>query len=114
MVFCVLAALAELALAGVCSFFTGRAGTGLLFASAAVFSTLYSAPPVRMKLRGWAANLTVAIPRGVLLKVAGWSLTASMFSVEAWYIGLIMGFFLLGATTTKDFSDITGDAAYGV
>ena len=86
----------------------------LLFIAAAVFSVLYSAPPARRKLRGWLANATVAIPRGVLLKVAGWSLAVSMVSLEAWYIGLILGLFLFGATTTKDFSDITGDATYGV
>ncbi|MDH5642322.1 MAG: UbiA family prenyltransferase, partial [Nitrospira sp.] len=33
---------------------------------------------------------------------------------EAWYIGLIMGLFLMGATTTKDFSDIEGDEAYQI
>jgi 4-hydroxybenzoate polyprenyltransferase len=103
-----------LLLAALCSSFTGRPDVLLLFIAAAVFSVLYSAPPVRMKLRGWLANGTVAIPRGVLLKVAGWSLCASMVSLEAWFIGLIMGLFLFGATTTKDFSDITGDAAYGV
>lgn len=103
-----------LVLAALCSSFTGRADVLVLFIAAAAFSVLYSAPPARMKMRGWLANATVAIPRGVLLKVAGWSLAASMISVEAWYIGLIMGLFLFGATTTKDFADITGDAAYGV
>jgi 4-hydroxybenzoate polyprenyltransferase len=107
-------ALGALVLAALCSSFTGRPDVLLLFIAASVFSVLYSAPPARMKMRGWLANATVAIPRGVLLKVAGWSLASSMLSVEAWYIGLIMGLFLFGATTTKDFSDITGDAMYGV
>lgn len=114
LLFSALAALGALILAALCSSFTGRPDVLLLFIAAAVFSVLYSAPPARMKLRGWLANATVAIPRGVLLKVAGWSLAVSMVSLEAWYIGLILGLFLFGATTTKDFSDITGDATYGV
>lgn len=103
-----------LMLAAVVSTLTGHWGTLLLFALAGLFSVAYSVPPLRMKARGWWANLTVAIPRGTLLKVAGWSLAQSVLSWEAWYIGLIMGVFLLGATTTKDFADVRGDAAYGV
>lgn len=103
-----------LMLAAVVSTLTGHWGTLLLFALAGLFSVAYSVPPLRMKARGWWANLTVAIPRGTLLKVAGWSLAQSVLSWEAWYIGLIMGVFLMGATTTKDFADVRGDAAYGV
>ncbi len=96
------------------SLVTRRPDTVLLFAVAAVFSWAYSAPPARLRARGWLANLTVAVPRGTLLKVAGWSLVQSVVSVEAWYIGAIMGLFLLGATSTKDFSDMRGDRACGV
>ena len=57
--------------------------------------------------------MTIAIPRGCLLKVAGWTLVASAFSAEPWAIGSIFGLFLLGATSTKDFSDAEGDRAGG-
>jgi 4-hydroxybenzoate polyprenyltransferase len=103
-----------LVLAGVVSVLTRRADTLVLFIAAALLSAAYSVPPIRMKARGWWANLTVAVPRGTLLKVAGWSLAQSVLSVEAWYIGVLMGVFLIGATTTKDFADVRGDAAYGV
>ena len=77
----------------------------------------YSAPPLRTKRLGWGANITIAIPRGVLLKVAGWSAVVSVIDPgtwhEPWYVGLIFGLFLLGATTTKDFADIEGDRAGG-
>ncbi|MCC6575519.1 MAG: UbiA family prenyltransferase [Planctomycetes bacterium] len=96
------------------SYNTRRLDTVILFGMAAIFSWAYSAPPLRMRARGWLANLTVAIPRGTLLKVAGWSLVQSTATAEAWYIGAIMGLFLLGATSTKDFSDIRGDEACGV
>lgn len=112
--FAAVTGLAALLLAALCSTLTGRFDTLALFIGAAGFSVLYSAPPVRLKMRGWLANATVALPRGTLLKVAGWSLVASAASFEAWFIGAIMGLFLFGATTTKDFSDVTGDAAYGV
>jgi len=80
---------------------------------ASVFVWMYSAPPLRTKRLGILANLTVAIPRGLLLKVAGWSALKTVFDPEPWFIGLIFGLFLLGATTTKDFSDIAGDRAGG-
>jgi hypothetical protein len=38
-----------------------------------VITVLYSVPARRTKRLGIWANLTIAIPRGVLLKVAGWS-----------------------------------------
>ena len=82
-----------------------------------VFTTglcwLYSAPPLWTKRRGMWANITIAIPRGVLLKVAGWSTVKTILGVEPWYIGSIFGLFLLGAASTKDFADIDGDRAGG-
>jgi geranylgeranylglycerol-phosphate geranylgeranyltransferase len=39
---------------------------------AALITFLYSVPPFRTKRLGVWANVTIAIPRGVLLKVAGW------------------------------------------
>jgi chlorophyll/bacteriochlorophyll a synthase len=74
---------------------------------------IYSAPPLWTKRRGMLANITIAIPRGVLLKVAGWSTVKTILGVEPWYIGSIFGLFLLGAASTKDFADIQGDKAGG-
>lgn len=79
----------------------------------AFMTYIYSAPPFRTKRWGIAANLTIAIPRGVLLKVAGWSCVKTVMNFEPWYIGMIFGSFLLGAATTKDFSDMKGDKAQG-
>ena len=70
-------------------------------------------PPLRTKQRGIWANVTIAIPRGVLLKVAGWSCVKTIWGVEPWFIGAIFGLFLLGASTTKDFADMEGDARGG-
>jgi 4-hydroxybenzoate polyprenyltransferase len=71
---------------------------------------VYSAPAWgRTKAHPIGANVTIAIPRGCLLKVAGWSMVASVYHLEPWYIGSIFGLFLLGAATTKDFSDMEGD-----
>jgi 4-hydroxybenzoate polyprenyltransferase len=85
----------------------------ILVVIAAVMTYLYSAPPVRTKRFGVAANITIAIPRGMLLKMAGWSTVRPIVGGEPWYIGMIFGIFLLGATTTKDFADIKGDARSG-
>ena len=83
----------------------------VLIATAATF--IYSCPPLRTKQRGLWANITIAVPRGVLLKVAGWSCVKTIFGVEPWFIGGIFGLFLLGASTTKDFADMEGDAKGG-
>jgi len=80
---------------------------------AVVCTFIYSMPPLRTKRLGIWANITIAVPRGVLLKVAGWSTVKTIVSEEAWYIGAIFGLFLLGATTTKDFADMEGDRLGG-
>jgi 4-hydroxybenzoate polyprenyltransferase len=80
---------------------------------ATVITILYSVPPFRTKRLGIWANVTIAIPRGVLLKVAGWSAVKTVVGVEPWFIGAIFGLFLLGASTTKDFADMEGDARGG-
>jgi 4-hydroxybenzoate polyprenyltransferase len=91
----------------------GRHECFWLVVAATLITCLYSVPPFRTKRLGIWANLTVAIPRGALLKVAGWSSVKSVFGVEPWFIGSIFGLFLLGATTTKDFADMEGDARGG-
>jgi 4-hydroxybenzoate polyprenyltransferase len=83
----------------------------ILVMIASALTYLYSVPPFRTKRLGIFANLTIAVPRGVLLKVAGWSSVKTVFGVEPWYIGCIFGLFLLGSASTKDFSDMKGDAA---
>ena len=80
---------------------------------AAILTFVYSVPPFRTKRHGMWANVTIAVPRGLLLKVAGWSAVKTVVGVEPWYIGGIFGLFLLGASTTKDFSDMEGDRADG-
>jgi len=91
----------------------GRHECFWLVAIAVVCTYLYSVPPFRTKRLGIWANVTIAIPRGVLLKVAGWSSVKTIAGVEPWYIGAIFGLFLLGATTTKDFADMEGDRRGG-
>lgn len=81
--------------------------------SAAFLTYIYSAPPLRTKSRGVLANLTIALPRGTLLVVAGWATVKSVLQAEPWYIGAIFGAYFLGAVTTKDFSDIEGDRIGG-
>jgi 4-hydroxybenzoate polyprenyltransferase len=80
---------------------------------ATIGTYLYSVPPFRTKRLGIWANVTIAIPRGLLLKVAGWSSVKTVVGLEPWFIGAIFGLFLLGASTTKDFADMEGDARGG-
>lgn len=85
-----------------------------IFVVGLIFTLIYSVPRFgRTKANAFLANFTIAIPRGCLLKVAGWSMVASVFHVEPWFIGSIFFLFLVGASSTKDFSDMPGDAAAG-
>ncbi|MHA1294210.1 MAG: UbiA family prenyltransferase [Promethearchaeota archaeon] len=74
----------------------------------------YSTPPIRLKRFPWLANLIIAIPRGLLLIVAGWAIHTSINIIEPWLFGSILFFFFLGATTAKDFTDIKGDKINGI
>jgi 4-hydroxybenzoate polyprenyltransferase len=73
----------------------------------------YSGPPFRTKRFGFWANLTMAIPRGGLLVVGAWSAVRTILIPEPWLLSLIFFLFILGASTTKDFSDLKGDQAGG-
>jgi 4-hydroxybenzoate polyprenyltransferase len=85
-----------------------------IYVAGMVFTFVYSAPALgRTKRRPVGANLTIAIPRGMLLKVAGWGMVGPVLRLEPWCIGLVFGLFLLGSASTKDFSDMEGDRAGG-
>ena len=85
-----------------------------LFVAAAIATLIYSLPQFgRTKRFTWCSNLTIAIPRGCLLKVAGWSVIAPVNDLQPWIIGSVFALFLLGATTTKDFADVDGDRVAG-
>jgi geranylgeranylglycerol-phosphate geranylgeranyltransferase len=86
----------------------------LIYLVAMLSTLVYSVPAFgRTKAHPIGANLTIAIPRGCLLKVAGWTMVARAHFAEPWFIGLIFMTFLLGAASTKDFSDMEGDRAGG-
>jgi 4-hydroxybenzoate polyprenyltransferase len=85
----------------------------LLALAAVLFTVAYSLPPIRTKRFWLLATFTIAVPRGALLVVAGWSTAASVAQVEPWYVSLVFGGFLLGAVSTKDFADVEGDRAGG-
>jgi 4-hydroxybenzoate polyprenyltransferase len=80
----------------------------------AIITFFYSAPPLRIKKYPFISNISIALPRGMLLIVAGWSVNKSIFNAEPWFIGLIFALYLMGAATTKDFSDIKGDSQFGI
>jgi 4-hydroxybenzoate polyprenyltransferase len=85
-----------------------------IYCIGALATLVYSFPAFGRTKRHWlAANVTIAVPRGGLLKVAGWAFVASVAAAEAWAIGGIFALFLLGAMSTKDFSDMEGDRAHG-
>lgn len=98
----------------------------------ALISILYSMPPIRFKQYTWFSNISIAIARGLLLIVAGWSIFGDPFKQTTWIrifggneidiplepvpwlVGSIMCVYLIGAITTKDFTDVEGDRKYGI
>jgi chlorophyll synthase len=74
---------------------------------------IYSAPPLRTKRLTLGALLTIAIPRGLLVPVAGWAVVGDPLTPEPWALGAVVGLFVLGAAATKDFADVEGDRAHG-
>lgn len=87
--------------------------TFIIVLVAALFTYIYSGPPFRTKRNGILANLTISVPRGMLLVIAGWSAAKSVLAVEPWWIAAIFGVYIVGAASTKDFSDMKGDEAGG-
>jgi len=79
----------------------------------ALATYIYSAPPLRTKRFTFLSNLTIALPRGALLIIAGWSASKSILAPEPWFIAAVFGVYILGAATTKDFADIEGDRRGG-
>jgi 4-hydroxybenzoate polyprenyltransferase len=86
-----------------------------IYVVGALATFVYSFRALGRSKRHWFwANFTIAVTRGGLLKVAGWSFIASVALWEPWTIGSVFALFLLGATSTKDFSDMAGDREHGV
>lgn len=79
-----------------------------------LFTLTYSMPPLRWKKRLWANNISIAIPRGLLGIVAAWSIFGPIDVPIPWAIGFVIFVYLIGGTTTKDLTDIKGDAAFGM
>lgn len=77
--------------------------------SGALLTIIYSVPPFRTKRHGTLANFTIALARGLLLPVCGWSVVSSIATPEPWIISSAFAVFIFGAATTKDFSDVAGD-----
>lgn len=88
--------------------------TSLIFAAAGLLAWAYSAPPLRLRRLLGISNLVIAIPRGFLLPLAGWSLYGPITDPRALVLGAVPGLFLLGAASTKDFADAEADASQGV
>jgi len=91
---------------------TGPAFTICVAATLPV-TAAYSLPPLRTKRIPFLANITIALPRGLLLVVAGWAAGGGALRIEAWVLGSVAFLYLFGAATTKDFGDVEGDRLTG-
>ncbi len=88
---------------------------GLFVLLIMLITIAYSTRPLRLKKRLWISNITIAFARGLLGFVAAWSIFGNPFeSAVPWLIGGVMMIFLIGAITSKDFTDMKGDRIHGV
>ncbi len=94
----------------------------LVVVATVLLTYAYSGPPFRTKRHWLLANVTIAIPRGFLLPLAGWTTiwgsrpdAANLAALPAdiWTFAAASGLFVLGAASTKDFADLEGDRAGG-
>lgn len=86
----------------------------LMISILVLFTIAYSAPPLRLKKRLWLSNLSIALPRGMIGFVAAWSIAGDPGDITPWLLGSVMTIFLIGSTTTKDFTDMRGDRRFGI
>jgi 4-hydroxybenzoate polyprenyltransferase len=88
---------------------------GLFILLIMLITIAYSTQPLRLKKRLWISNITIAFARGLLGFVAAWSIFGNPWNDPTpWLIGGVMMIFLIGAITSKDFTDIKGDKMYGI
>lgn len=93
---------------------TGVPEVGGIVVVTAVLTWIYSAPPIRARNSWWLGPLVIAVPRGLLLKVAGWGAVAPVLSDrEPWVLGMVFFVYVLGAAPVKDFADLEGDKRGG-
>ena len=78
----------------------------------AALTIIYSAPP-RLKRFPWLSNLTIAVARGMLILMAGYA-AARPLGAQIWALASVPGIYLLGAASTKDFSEVKGDSKFGI
>lgn len=78
-----------------------------------IFTVLYSLPP-RMKRFLFVNQLWIAIPRGLLGILAGWSVFGNPFQPLPLIIGGLATLYLVGGMSTKDIVDAKADRLVGV
>jgi 4-hydroxybenzoate polyprenyltransferase len=86
---------------------------GLFIFLIMVFTVLYSLPP-RTKQYVFLNQIWIAIPRGILGILAGWSVFGNPFQTVPLIIGGLATLFLIGGMTTKDIVDAEADRLTGV
>lgn len=86
---------------------------GMILSAILLLAWAYSAPP-RLRRFLVFSNLSIAVPRGGLIVIATYAVFGNPFDPVAIFGGLMIGAFVFGANTTKDFADETGDKMGGI
>lgn len=85
-----------------------------LFAAFALTRGLRSIRGIHLKTRAWPASSVIALVEGTMLAAAGWALTGSLVTPQAWILAAVAGLLVLCASLLRELSSMRGDAAYGV
>lgn len=88
-------------------------GFGLWTLVLAFFAIFYTTPPLRIKKRFLINNIWQGFSRGFLPWLTVWSLSGR-YDFLPFALGIVVGIWMVGYQTTKDFGDISGDKKYDV
>lgn len=85
----------------------------LILLCALCLTVLYSCEPFRLRRWGIVSNAIIAIGRGGLLSLFGWTAGGTMRGPDVWVIAAAFTAYIAGAATIKDMSDEPGDRVAG-
>jgi chlorophyll synthase len=86
----------------------------VLILAVVLLTITYSLEPLRLKKRVWLSNIGIATCRGLLGFVAAWCIFGEALDPTPWLLGTVLMVYVLGASVTKDFTDMRGDRMYNV
>ena len=78
------------------------------------FAVTFNVEPIRAKRNVYLSITWMAVSRGLLPFIATWSVFGDLKSPTPWLLGVFAMLWVMALNPVKDFSDIEGDARFGI